>query len=171
MAGLGGQKGRAGKVIIPGVIDSTTTIIEHPETVAERIVRFANVARQVENVIAGVDCGFGTSVRPTRTDPKIVFAKLGSLAKGAEIATKEAMGPRSRCAHRQPTTSRACAMAGGLGSWVRVLVEHHHHASATKPMVDVYATWYDRHFDPEWQQTLLSPARRRTKAWGIRSRS
>jgi 5-methyltetrahydropteroyltriglutamate--homocysteine methyltransferase len=80
-----------GKVIIPGVIDSTTTIIEHPETVAERITRFANVLGK-ENVIAGVDCGFGTSVSPNRTDPKIVYAKLGSLAQGAAIATKKLWG-------------------------------------------------------------------------------
>jgi 5-methyltetrahydropteroyltriglutamate--homocysteine methyltransferase len=80
-----------GKVVIPGVIDSTTTIIEHPETVAERILRFANVLGR-ENVIAGVDCGFGTSVSPNRTDPKIVYAKLGSLPQGAAIATKKLWG-------------------------------------------------------------------------------
>jgi len=80
-----------GKVIIPGVIDSTTTIIEHPETVAERITRFANVLGR-ENVIAGVDCGFGTSVSPNRTDPKIVYAKLGSLAQGGAIATRKLWG-------------------------------------------------------------------------------
>lgn len=80
-----------GKVIIPGVIDSTTTIIEHPETVAERITRFANVLGR-ENVIAGVDCGFGTSVSPNRTDPKIVWAKLSSLAQGAAIASKKLWG-------------------------------------------------------------------------------
>jgi 5-methyltetrahydropteroyltriglutamate--homocysteine methyltransferase len=80
-----------GKVIIPGVIDSTTAIIEHPETVAERITRFANVLGR-ENVIAGVDCGFGTSVSPNRTDPKIVYAKLSSLAQGAAIATKKLWG-------------------------------------------------------------------------------
>ena len=82
-----------GKVIIPGVIDSTTTIIEHPETVAERITRFANVLGK-ENVIAGVDCGFGTSVSPNRTDPKIVYAKLGSLAQGAAIASKQLWGSK-----------------------------------------------------------------------------
>jgi len=80
-----------GKVIIPGVIDSTTTIIEHPETVAERIVRFASVIGR-ENIIAGVDCGFGTSVSPNRTDPKIVYAKLGSLAQGAAMATEKLWG-------------------------------------------------------------------------------
>ncbi|HWC29305.1 MAG TPA: hypothetical protein VG845_04400 [Dehalococcoidia bacterium] len=80
-----------GKVIIPGVIDSTTTIIEHPETVTERILRFADVLGR-ENIIAGVDCGFGTSVSPNRTDPKIVEAKLTSLAQGAEKATKKLWG-------------------------------------------------------------------------------
>jgi 5-methyltetrahydropteroyltriglutamate--homocysteine methyltransferase len=80
-----------GKVIIPGVIDSTTTIIEHPETVAERILRFANVLGR-ENVIAGIDCGFGTSVSPNRTDPKIVYAKLASLGQGAAMASKKLWG-------------------------------------------------------------------------------
>lgn len=73
-----------GKVIVPGVIDSTCNFIEHPEAVAERIVRYANVLGR-ENVIAGVDCGFG---RPL-VDDKIAWAKLRSLGDGAALATKE----------------------------------------------------------------------------------
>ncbi|MGE0383983.1 MAG: hypothetical protein AB7Q97_04585 [Gammaproteobacteria bacterium] len=81
-----------GKVILPGVIDSTTNIIEHPQTVAERIVRYANVLGR-ENIIAGVDCGFDTLADFGQVDPKVAWAKLGSLAEGARIATR-ALRPR-----------------------------------------------------------------------------
>ncbi len=81
----------AGKVLIPGVIDSTTNIVEHPEVVAERIVRYANVLGR-ENVIAGVDCGFGTNARTDQVDPEIAWAKLQALVEGAELATKALWG-------------------------------------------------------------------------------
>ncbi len=71
-----------GKVIIPGVIDSTTNIIEHPRTVAGRIQRYASVLGQ-ERVIAGVDCGFATIATMDQVDPAIVWAKLASLGEGA----------------------------------------------------------------------------------------
>jgi 5-methyltetrahydropteroyltriglutamate--homocysteine methyltransferase len=79
-----------GKVVIPGVIDSTTNIIEHPEAVAERILRYAGVLGR-ENVIAGVDCGFDTTGVGDmgQVDPKIVWAKLRSLADGAALASRE----------------------------------------------------------------------------------
>jgi 5-methyltetrahydropteroyltriglutamate--homocysteine methyltransferase len=77
-----------GKVIIPGVIDSTTNFIEHPDLIAERIVRYARLVGR-ENVIAGTDCGFGTWVGQAAVDPDIVWAKLGSLAEGARRATRE----------------------------------------------------------------------------------
>jgi len=77
-----------GKVIIPGVIDSTTNFIEHPELVAERIGRYARLVGR-ENVIAGTDCGFGTWVGQAAVDPDIVWAKLRSLAEGARLASKE----------------------------------------------------------------------------------
>jgi 5-methyltetrahydropteroyltriglutamate--homocysteine methyltransferase len=76
-------------IIIPGVIDSTTNFVEHPELVAQRIVRYAEVVGR-ENVIAGTDCGFGTFVRSEPTiDPRIAWAKLRSLAEGAAIASKQ----------------------------------------------------------------------------------
>jgi 5-methyltetrahydropteroyltriglutamate--homocysteine methyltransferase len=78
----------AGKVIIPGVIDSTTNFIEHPELVAERIGRYARLVGR-ENVIAGTDCGFGTWVGQAAVDPDIVWAKLTSLAAGARLASRE----------------------------------------------------------------------------------
>jgi 5-methyltetrahydropteroyltriglutamate--homocysteine methyltransferase len=78
----------AGKVLIPGVIDSTTNFIEHPELVAERIGRYARLVGR-ENVIAGTDCGFGTWVGQSAVDPDIVWAKLTTLAEGARLASRE----------------------------------------------------------------------------------
>jgi 5-methyltetrahydropteroyltriglutamate--homocysteine methyltransferase len=74
------------KVIIPGVLDSTTNFIEHPELVAERIVRYAEVVGR-ERVIAGTDCGFGTSAWGRKVDGKIAWAKLQSLVEGARLAS------------------------------------------------------------------------------------
>lgn len=78
----------AGKAIIPGVIDSTVNTVEHPEVVADRILNFASVVGR-ENVIAGVDCGFGTFAGRVQVDTKIVWMKLQSLAEGARRASKE----------------------------------------------------------------------------------
>ena len=77
-----------GKMIIPGVIDSTVNTVEHPEVVADRIVNFANVVGR-ENVTAGVDCGFGTFAGRVQVDTKIVWMKLQSLAEGARWASKQ----------------------------------------------------------------------------------
>ncbi len=77
-----------GKVIVPGVIDSTVNTVEHPEVVADRILNFANVVGR-ENVIAGVDCGFGTFAGRVQVDTKIVWMKLASLAEGARRASGE----------------------------------------------------------------------------------
>jgi 5-methyltetrahydropteroyltriglutamate--homocysteine methyltransferase len=76
-----------GKIIIPGVIDTTTNIIEHPETVAERICRFAGVLGR-ENVIAGCDCGLDTIAGSAQVLPAIAWAKLTSLGQGAELASE-----------------------------------------------------------------------------------
>jgi 5-methyltetrahydropteroyltriglutamate--homocysteine methyltransferase len=77
------------KILIPGVIDSTTNFVEHPRLVAQRLARYAEVVER-ERLIAGVDCGFGTSVRaePTVVD-SIVWAKLRALSDGAAIASKK----------------------------------------------------------------------------------
>jgi 5-methyltetrahydropteroyltriglutamate--homocysteine methyltransferase len=77
-----------GKIIIPGVIDSTSNFVEHPELVADRIVQYARVVGR-ENVIAGVDCGFGTFAGRLQVDSKIVWMKLAALAEGARLASKE----------------------------------------------------------------------------------
>jgi 5-methyltetrahydropteroyltriglutamate--homocysteine methyltransferase len=78
----------AGTVLVAGVIDSTTNFIEHPELVAERITRYAAVVGR-ENVIAGVDCGFGTFAGRVQVDTNIVWRKLASLVEGARLASKE----------------------------------------------------------------------------------
>lgn len=75
-----------GKVLIPGVLDSTTNFVEHPELVAERIVRFADVVGR-ENVIAGSDCGFGTFAGFYSVKPRITWLKLAALGEGAAIAS------------------------------------------------------------------------------------
>jgi 5-methyltetrahydropteroyltriglutamate--homocysteine methyltransferase len=77
-----------GKVIIPGVIDSTSNFVEHPELVADRIVQYAKAAGR-DNVIAGVDCGFGTFAGRVQVDTKIVWMKLASLAEGARLASRQ----------------------------------------------------------------------------------
>ena len=81
----------AGKVLIPGVIDSTTNFIEHPELVAQRIVRYASLVGR-ENVIAGTDCGFGTFADNDSVDARIAWAKLRALAEGARLASAELWG-------------------------------------------------------------------------------
>jgi 5-methyltetrahydropteroyltriglutamate--homocysteine methyltransferase len=77
-----------GKAIVPGVIDSTSNFVEHPELVADRIVQYAGAVGR-ENVIAGVDCGFGTFAGRVQVDTKIVWMKLASLAEGARLASKQ----------------------------------------------------------------------------------
>jgi 5-methyltetrahydropteroyltriglutamate--homocysteine methyltransferase len=77
-----------GKVIVPGVIDSTVNTVEHPEVVCDRILNFAKVVGR-ENVIAGVDCGFGTFAGRVQVDTKIVWMKLQSLAEGARRASAQ----------------------------------------------------------------------------------
>ena len=76
-----------GKFLIPGVIDSTTNSIEHPQLVAQRIVRYAELVSK-EGVVAGTDCGFATFATVVPIDPKIVWAKLAALAEGAALATQ-----------------------------------------------------------------------------------
>lgn len=76
------------KIIIPGVIDSTSNFVEHPELIADRIVQYA-LAVGRDNIIAGVDCGFGTFAGRVQVDTKIVWMKLASLAEGARLASKQ----------------------------------------------------------------------------------
>jgi len=77
-----------GKILIPGVLESKTNFIEHPELIAQRIGRYARLVGR-ENVIAGSDCGYGTWVGQAAVDPDVVWAKLSAMAEGARIATRE----------------------------------------------------------------------------------
>jgi len=77
-----------GRVLIPGVISHATNVVEHPELVAERIVRLAGLVGR-ENVIAGTDCGFAQGPFHRRVHPSIMWAKLGALVEGARIASAE----------------------------------------------------------------------------------
>lgn len=74
-------------VLVPGVLDTTTNFVEHPELVAQRIERFASIVGP-DRVVAGTDCGFGTFAGFGAVDPEIAYAKLASLAHGAELAGK-----------------------------------------------------------------------------------
>ena len=78
----------AGKILIPGVITHHTATVEHPQAVADRIVRFAKIVGR-ENVIAGSDCGFAQSDVLQRVHPTVMWAKFDSLVEGARLATKE----------------------------------------------------------------------------------
>jgi 5-methyltetrahydropteroyltriglutamate--homocysteine methyltransferase len=77
------------RVIIPGVLDSTTNFIEHPELVAQRLVRYAEIVGR-ERVIAGTDCGFATFARSAHTvEPEIAWAKFNAMAEGARLASQQ----------------------------------------------------------------------------------
>jgi 5-methyltetrahydropteroyltriglutamate--homocysteine methyltransferase len=77
-----------GKVLIPGVIESKSNFIEHPELIAHRIGRYAKLVGR-ENVIAGSDCGYGTWVGQAAVDPDVVFAKFKAMAEGAALASRQ----------------------------------------------------------------------------------
>ena len=77
-----------GKVLIPGVLESKSNFIEHPQLVAQRIARYATLVGR-ENVIAGTDCGYGTWVGQAAVDPDVVWAKLAAMAEGAAIASHQ----------------------------------------------------------------------------------
>jgi len=77
-----------GKLLIPGLIDTCSTYVEHPEVVAQRLARFARVVGR-ENVIAGTDCGFGTFVGASAVAPSVAWAKLQALSEGAALASQE----------------------------------------------------------------------------------
>jgi len=77
-----------GKILIPGVIDSVTNFVEHPELVAQRIGNLASVVGR-ENVIAGTDCGFGTIAGSSAVEGSVAWAKLQSLVAGARLASQQ----------------------------------------------------------------------------------
>jgi 5-methyltetrahydropteroyltriglutamate--homocysteine methyltransferase len=83
-----------GKVLVPGVISHATNVVEHPELVAERLVRLAKLVGR-ENVMGGTDCGFAQAPHVKRVHESIQWAKLEALAEGARIATKQLWGRKA----------------------------------------------------------------------------
>jgi 5-methyltetrahydropteroyltriglutamate--homocysteine methyltransferase len=82
----------AGTILIPGVISHTTNLVEHPELIAERIVRFARIVGR-ENVIAGADCGFAASAtRFNDTHESVAWLKFAAMTEGARLATRQLWG-------------------------------------------------------------------------------
>src|SRR4029453_8040922 len=126
------------KVILPGVLDSTTNFVEHPELVAERIVRYAEVVGR-ERVIASTDCGFGTSAWGRKVDGKIAWAKLQSLVEGARLASRELweahhiFGERILGASgREALLPARAAQERQRYSWIRCPPPHQRRASVEK---------------------------------------
>jgi 5-methyltetrahydropteroyltriglutamate--homocysteine methyltransferase len=83
-----------GKKLIPGVVTHHTNVVEHPELVAQRLTRLANLVGR-ENVIAGTDCGFAQGAFITRVHPEIQWAKLAALSEGARLASRELWGAKA----------------------------------------------------------------------------
>ena len=81
----------SGKILIPGVIAHTTSHVEHPELVSQRLVNYARIVGK-ENIIASVDCGFAQGAFIQRVHPSIMWAKLQALSEGAALASKKLWG-------------------------------------------------------------------------------
>ena len=80
-----------GKKLVPGVVSHATNIVEHPELVAQRLVRLARLVGR-DNLMAGTDCGFAQATQVRRVHPSIQWAKLAALAAGARLASRELWG-------------------------------------------------------------------------------
>jgi 5-methyltetrahydropteroyltriglutamate--homocysteine methyltransferase len=96
-----------GKTIIPGVIESKSNFIEHPELIAQRIARYANLVGR-DNVIAGSDCGFGTWVGQAAVDPDVVWAKFFGSGRGRQAGDETILG--------QLELPRSVQVSSGYGS-------------------------------------------------------
>src|SRR5437879_10502187 len=98
-----------GMLFVPGVIDSTTNVVEHPEVVADRIVAAAEAIGDRTRVLAGVDCGFGTFAGSQLVEESVVWTKLRALREGADLATRRLWkrGGRARIHHRARDVSGA----------------------------------------------------------------
>jgi 5-methyltetrahydropteroyltriglutamate--homocysteine methyltransferase len=100
----------ADKVLIPGVLDTSTNYVEHPELVAERICRLADIVGR-ERVIAGTDCGFGTFAGYGKLDPGISFKKLRAMVEGAELASKRLWQRAAKAAKAKPKRKASASSA------------------------------------------------------------
>ena len=79
-------------LFLPGVIDSTTNVVEHPEVVADRITAAVSAIGDRSRILASVDCGFGTFAGSTLVEESVVWAKLRTLREGADLATRQLWG-------------------------------------------------------------------------------
>jgi 5-methyltetrahydropteroyltriglutamate--homocysteine methyltransferase len=98
------------KVLIPGVISHSTVLVEHPDLVAERIMKYANLVGR-ERVIAGSDCGFATFAGSKEVHPSIVWAKMQSLTEGARLASKELWKKGGKAKAGKPAKKKSAARA------------------------------------------------------------
>ena len=106
MAHLGGREAPRGQDPDPGLIGHATNYVEHPELVADYIVKYAGLVGR-ENVIAGSDCGFSSTPPIPRVHPTVVWPKFRALAEGAALASKELLGLRD--GRQTVMTTFACA--------------------------------------------------------------
>lgn len=104
------------KALIPGVIDTNTNRVEHPELVAQRIERFAGLVGK-ERVIAGTDCGFETVLGMGACAPSAAWLKLGSLVEGARIASERLWLPRPAARAARPRPWPAARRGPGAVGW------------------------------------------------------
>jgi 5-methyltetrahydropteroyltriglutamate--homocysteine methyltransferase len=118
-----------GAILIPGVISHSTVLVEHPELIAQRIMRYANIVGR-ENVIAGSDCGFATFAGSDEVHESIVWAKFSALAEGARIATKELWTKRSAAPAK---TAKAAKAAPKSKAPAKSKAKAKSKASAAKP--------------------------------------
>ena len=102
------------KVLVPGVLDSTTNYIEHPELVAQRILTYADIVGP-DRVMGGTDCGFGTWAGFGAIDPDICWAKMQSLSEGARIASERAARARGRNTTNPAFQARRVVLATAYG--------------------------------------------------------
>jgi len=108
-----------GRVLIPGVISHATNVVEHPELIAQRLVRYADCVGR-ENVIASTDCGFAQGPFMRRVHPSIMWAKLEALVAGARIATERLWRAPRKAAAKAPARKAAKKKAAPKAKIVRL---------------------------------------------------
>jgi 5-methyltetrahydropteroyltriglutamate--homocysteine methyltransferase len=99
-------KKRDGTILLPGVVTHCSLLVETPELVAERLVKYVNFAGK-ENIIASTDCGFATFASADEIDPAIAWAKLDALVRGAELASKQLRSRSGKSAPRRAASKPA----------------------------------------------------------------
>ncbi len=104
-----------GKILMPGVVDHTTNVVEHPEVIADRIITYADVVGR-ENVIAGTDCGFAQLEDYQRVHPQVMWAKLNALSEGARLASRELFGDIRPVENDRPYVGHVLSDVPSLGA-------------------------------------------------------